>query len=295
MTGKTPSATLRTALKLPNGARFYRCALQVNPFAYLFRHSKQTTFTTEDKYNSAIIASCKDVGIEVIGVTDHYRVQESFGLLKAARAAGLYAFSGFEAVTKDGVHFLCLFDPDKDNVLERFIGECGIHNQMASSPTGNQDCLELLTCAKGWGGICIAAHVASDQGGLLKKLSGQSRINVWTSSDLLACALAGPMDEAPEAIRPILANKSGEYHRSRAVAVINASDINTPEDLKKEGSSCFIKMSNVSVEALRQAFLDPLSRIRLNSDAQPEPHAEFLAMNWEGGSWMIPPSILMKI
>jgi hypothetical protein len=283
MTGITPSASLKKALQLPSGARFYRSALQVNPFAYLSRHNKQTAFITEGDYNSAIVAACKEIGIEVIGVTDHYRVQESLGLLKAAREAGLFAFSGFEAVTKDGVHFLCLFDPNKDGVLERFIGECGIHDQNALSPTGDQDCLELLECAKRWGGICVAAHVAADHGGLLKKLSGQSRINVWTSPDLLACALAGPIDEAPEALRPILANKAGEYHRGRPVAVINASDINGPEDLKREGSSCFIKMSTVSVEALRQAFLDPLSRIRLNSDPQPEPHAEFLAVTWEGG------------
>jgi energy-coupling factor transporter ATP-binding protein EcfA2 len=42
-------------------------------------------------------------------------------------------------------------------------------------------------------------------------------------------------------------------------------------------------MSDVSAEALRQAFLDPQSRIRPNSDPQPEPHAEFLAVTWEGG------------
>ncbi len=42
-------------------------------------------------------------------------------------------------------------------------------------------------------------------------------------------------------------------------------------------------MSTVSVEAFRQAFLDPDSRIRLHSDLKPEPHAEFLAMTWEGG------------
>ena len=53
--------------------------------------------------------------------------------------------------------------------------------------------------------------------------------------------------------------------------------------MKKDGASCFIKMSTVSVEAFRQAFLDPDSRIRLNSDLKPEPHAEFLAMTWEGG------------
>src|SRR5207249_1975251 len=36
-------------------------------------------------------------------------------------------------------------------------------------------------------------------------------------------------------------------------------------------------------EALRQAFLDPQSRVRLNTDPQPEPHTEFVAVTWEGG------------
>lgn len=281
MTG-TLSERLNAALKLPNGARFYRCALQINPFAYLNRHSKQTTFRTEADYNAAIIAACQEAGFEVIAITDHYRVNESVGLVQAARAAGLFAFSGFEAVTKDGVHFLCLFDPDKDNVLERFIGECGIHDTSVASPTGSLDSTELLGCAKKWGAVCIAAHVAAE-GGLLKKLTGQSRVNVWKSAELLACALAGPIENAPEGIRPILENQRGEYYRDRPVAVINASDISSPEDLNKDSASCFIKMSNVSVEALRQAFLDPESRIRLHSDQQPEPHAEFLAMTWEGG------------
>jgi len=289
MRSKTSSMTvpvserLDAALALPSGARFYRCALQVNPFAYLSRHSKQTSFRTETEYNVAIIAACKEVGIEVIGVTDHYRVQESASLVQAARAAGLFAFGGFEAVTKDGVHFLCLFDPDKDSVLERFIGECGIHDTKEASPTGSLDSEELLACAKGWGAACIAAHVMADQGGLLKKLSGQTRVNVWKSDLLLACAIAGPVSGTPEAIRQILENKGGEYFRNRPVAIINACDINSPEDMKKDGASCFIKMSTVSVEALRQAFLDPDSRIRLNSDPLPEPHAEFVAMTWEGG------------
>ena len=129
MTG-TLSGRLNAALKLPNGARFYRCALQVNPFAYLNRHKKQTTFRTEADYNAAIIAACQEARIEVIGVADHYRVQESTRLVQAARAAGLFAFSGFEAVTKDGVHFLCLFDPDKDNCSNGLLANAGFTTPM---------------------------------------------------------------------------------------------------------------------------------------------------------------------
>ena len=276
------SDRMEAALKLPNGARFYRCALQVNPFAYLETHKKATPFTSEDDYNTAIIDTCLEAGIEVIAVTDHYRVKHSASLVRAARNANLYAFSGFEAVTKDGVHFLCLFDPDKDEVLERFVGECGIHNSDQPSPTGSKDSIELLECAKNWGAVCIAAHVASE-GGLLRKLSGQSRVNVWTHPDLLACVLPGPVSGAPDGIRPILENKDAQHKRNRSPAILNASDVSDPEDLKKDGASCFIKMSTVSIEAFRQAFLDPDSRIHLHSDLKPEPHAEFLAMTWEGG------------
>ncbi len=201
------SNPMQAALNLPDGARFYRCALQVNPFTYLETHNRATTFTSEDEYNTAIIETCLEIGIEVIAVTDHYRVKHSAGLVRAARNAKLHAFSGFEAVTKDGVHFLCLFDPDKDDVLERFIGECGIHDTDQPSPTGRMDSIELLEAAKAWGAVCIAAHVASE-GGLLRKLSGQSRINVWTHPDLLACALPGPVGDAPDGLRPIIENKN---------------------------------------------------------------------------------------
>ena len=273
---------MQAALDLPDGARFYRCALQVNPFAYLKTYRKATSFTSEDEYNTAIVETCLDAGIEVIAVTDHYRVKHSAGLVRAARNANLHAFSGFEAVTKDGVHFLCLFDPDRDGDLERYIGACGIHDSDQPSPTGSKDATALLEAARDWGAVCIAAHVAAE-GGLLRKLSGQSRINAWTHPDLLACALPGPVGDAPDGLRPILENKDAQHRRDRPLAVLNASDVNGPDDLKKEGASCLIKMSTVSVEAFRQAFLDPDSRIRLHSKQKSEPHAEFVAVTWEGG------------
>ncbi len=142
---------IEAALERPNGARFHRCALQVNPFAYVYRRYKKAAFTLEDAYNKAIVKTCIERGIEVIAVMDHYRVKHSASLVHAAREAGMFAFSGFEAVTKDGVHFLCLFSPDKDDVLDRFIGECG-HNTGQPTPTGSLGSIELLESSKKWGG-----------------------------------------------------------------------------------------------------------------------------------------------
>jgi DNA repair ATPase RecN len=279
---KTRSQALNDALKQPNGARFYRCALQVNPFAYNGRHGKQTAFQNEAEYNSAIVEACRANNIEAIAITDHYRISDSLGLVNAARAASIFVFGGFEAASDDGVHFLCLYDPDKDSSLERLIGQLGVRDHNALSPNGDKNCLKLLECVRGQGGIAIAAHVAADNG-LLGTLEGQPRMNAWKSPDLYACALPGPICDAPQNVRAILENKDVAHRRERPVAVINASDVSSPEALAESRSSCFIKMSALSVEGLRQAFLDPGSRIRLNSDAAPEPHAEFIAMAWEGG------------
>ncbi len=272
------------ALNLPSGARFYRCALQVNPFEYLVRHNKPTAFSNEADYNAAIIGTCRRIGIEAIGITDHYRVRSAQSLIEAARSAGIIVFPGFEAVSKDGVHLLCLFDPSKDiHSLERILGDCGIHGDETASPPGKYDVIEFLKEShECWGSICIAAHVASE-GGLLHRLSGQPRVNAWTWPHMLACALPGPVNDAPESLRPIIQNKNPDYRRDRPVAVINAQDVSNPEDLEKPGSSCWIKMSNVTLEGLRQAFLDPVSRIRLASDPSPEEHTEFIAMTWQGG------------
>ena len=276
------SEPLRTAIELSGGARFYSCALQINPFDYLKRYNKPTTFASEEDYNKAIVKACLENGIEVIGVTDHFRVKHSWTLIHAARSAGLHAFGGFEGVAKDGVHFLCLFDPDKDSALESYLGSCGIHNTDISSPTGCLDSIELLDHSRDWGAACIAAHVAS-AGGLLDKLSGQSRINAWKSPNLIACALPGSVEQAPQSVKQILRNTDPEYKRFRAPAIINASDVCDPANLKKNSASCLIKMSNLSIEGLRQAFLDPESRVRLRSDPQPEPHSELVAIVWEGG------------
>jgi ABC-type lipoprotein export system ATPase subunit len=279
---KSVRNSLDTALELPSGARFYRCALQVNPYAYLVRYCKPTTYSNESSYNAAIIEVCKAEKIEVIAVTDHYRIADSIQLIKDAEAAGLIAFPGFEATTKEGVHFLCLFNPRTDIAnIERKIGDCGIHDATQISQNGNHDASALLEHCKQWKALCVAAHVAASSG-LLKILKGQARTAVWKNENLLACSLPGSIVNAPDDLRPILENKNPEYKRTNRIAILNAQDISDPQDLSKPASSCFIKMSEVSVQGLRQAFLDPESRIRLQSDSVPDQHAEFVAISWQG-------------
>lgn len=275
------SKVIGGALTLPSGARFYRCALQVNPFQYLSRHCKPTSYTDETTYNNAIIQACKDEGVEVIGVTDHYRVRTSQTLIEAARDAGIVVFPGFEAVSKDGVHFLCLLEAGSSlDLVQAKISDCGVHSDAETSPIGKYDARELLDECRKWNSRCVAAHIAASDG-LLRVLKGQTRAAVWKDPNLLACSLPGPVTDAPTDLRPILENKNPDYHRERPIAVINCQDVCDPSDLRKPGASCWIKMSDVSLEGLRQAFLDPVSRIRLSSDPSVEGHSELVAVTWE--------------
>ncbi|MGE3976959.1 MAG: TrlF family AAA-like ATPase, partial [Nitrospira sp.] len=278
------SSIIDKALQLPGGARFYRCALQVNPFAYLKEHAKTTKYADEASYNEAIVKACKENNVEVVAITDHYRVATTKTLAKACLDAGIQAFPAFEAVTKDGVHVLCIFNLRNDYAyLERILGACGIHHDIGGSPIGNLDVTDLLEKAREWDAVFIAAHIDLERGGLLGKLSGQSRVRAWTSEHLLAVSIPGAVRDMPAATRSILENKDVAHRRDRTIAILNAQDVNSPEDLARPGATCMIKMSEVTKEGLRQAFLDPESRIRLNSDPVSEEHSEFVAMTWEAG------------
>jgi DNA repair ATPase RecN len=270
------------ALSRPRGARFYRVALQVNPFDYVARHHKTTAYSSEVEYNDAIVAACVTNGVEAIAITDHFRVASSAGLASAARAAGVAVFPGFEAVSKEGVHLLCLFDPGRPlKEIERTIGECGVLEERTESPVGKLDVEELLAKGREWDAVFVAAHATVTQGGLLRKLTGQSRRRVWCSPTLQAIAIPGPVGDLPQELRTIV-RRDGDYDRD-PIAILNASDVCGPADLARPQSWSWVKMTDVTIDGLRQAVLDPDSRIRLASDPVPEEHTEFVAMAWEGG------------
>jgi len=119
--------------------------LQVNPFAYTKRHAKNTPYKTEDEYNAAIVDACVKHGVEVVGITDHFRIATARSLADALAMYGVHVFLGFEASSSEGVHLLCLFpDSTPDQELERAIGACGVRDHDADSPQSDKTCEQLL-------------------------------------------------------------------------------------------------------------------------------------------------------
>lgn len=277
-------------LELSNGAQFFRCALQVNPHHYAgtYRGEKNRE-TDEATYVKAIVEEAHELGIGVLTITDHNHVGSIQAFRDTAKPLGIAVFPGFEVSSQEGIHILCLYEIDTPiPSLERYLGQLGITDTAPQSALSKCSFSQVLATVADQGGLTIAAHITLDDG-CLKNLSGQSRIAAWRDSNLLAIQIPGPVNDLPQEYRAIVQNKNPDYRRDQpagrdlAVAVVNAKDVTKPSDLADPSATCWIKMSRPSLEALRQAFLDPESRVRLNSDPAPEEHAEILEIAWEGG------------
>jgi ABC-type cobalamin/Fe3+-siderophores transport system ATPase subunit len=266
---------------LTEGAAWNRCALQINPFAYLVANGRSAgAFSDEANYNASMVAELVAAGIGAIAITDHWSVDSGESLREAARAAGITVFPGFEATAKDGVHLLVLFDPETDPAnINRYIGECGIPADCHESRPGSSDTVELLECAERWGAVIIAAHVTTG-GGLLDKLSGQTAVQAWTDLRLHAVALSG--GEPNQGHASILANKDWSNHRGNPVALLRAADVSDPSDVARPGSSCWIKLSSLTISGLDLAFRTPETRVSLDDPAGCA-HPRVVGIKWEGG------------
>ena len=276
------------------GAVFHRCALQVNPHHYGGTFRGQTATSDVTSHARAIVAKALSLGISVLAVTDHNDVSGVPAFRAAAAGHALHVFPGFELSSSEGVHVLCLYPPDSDqDQLRLYLGAFGITDPNPSSDLSSMALVDILAKVREQGGVTVAAHVTSDQGGMLQVLKGQARARTWRNKHLLAVQIPGLVADLPHDLRQIVENRNADYRRSDApeeklaIAAVNAKDIVKPADLEDRAATCWIKMSDVSIEGLRQAFLDPGSRIRLNPNKErklePEEHAELLSLAWEGG------------
>ena len=288
----TPRLDSPVKVQLRRGARFYRCALQVNPHHYRGTFRGQALDGNAASHAQEIVNKALDLGIEVLAVTDHNSVSGVAAFRAAASNWPIHILPGFELSSNEGVHILCLYPPEtSDDRLGRYLGEFGIRDVSPSPSLADKGLSEVFSVVRSQGGITIAAHVTNDRG-LFKVLKGQARIRAWQDENLLAIQIPGVIEDLPPEFRPIVENRNAQYRRAYApedglaVAVLNAGDVVDADGLDDPSASCWIKMDEVGVEGLRQAFLDPGSRVRLNprdGEFELEDHMELLELGWEGG------------
>lgn len=247
-------------------ARFFKCALQVNPAGYIkYRGAQQTL--SEDEYNQQLLNAAIEAGIEVVGLADHGSVDGVDKLRSLFSQNGIVVFPGFEIASSEKIHFVCLFGESKSSQeLERILGSLRLLDPQDGIRPSRLSAEQLIDEVTQLGGFIFAAHCTNDNG-LLK--IGQMN-HVWQHKSLLAAQIPGSVEDLKgvesDYYRRVFLNKDPNYRREREMAAINAADVAKPEDIKNPGASCLIKMTRPCFASFKQAFLDAGSRVRLNSE-----------------------------
>lgn len=293
----------------PLYSRFYKCDLHMHtPLDHPWRdHSTRLRHddTDERKHEVArtYLKTCHDAGLEIIAITNHnfarlpeqsfikWLCDENESVAREARRPPLVIFPGFEveADVGKGCHMLCLFPPDTPlSVVNSRLTMLGLpvekrfdqQSRPCQSTVRLPEILETVQSDPAYTGVVIAPHPFDRKG-----ICDDDRIEMWLqqeefkNSDLLCIELPKPLEEMPEGLKNLVRGGDDclpEWKRERPIAYVMGSDCYRLHGSDQDPSNyigfrhIWIKMSRPSIEALRQAFLDRDSRIRVG----PQPPEE---------------------
>ena len=260
-------------------ARFWKCALQVNSHVYRGSYRGQDHGMDAETYAEALRDVCLEEGIQVVGFADHGSVADAEDARSVLSKEGIVVFPGFEVETSEKVHWVCLFPEDTaKEELQLYLGRLHLTDPQDGARPTDLSGQDMFKVVEEIGGFCYAAHATSDKGVLKEKQD-----NLWIDSLLRAAQIPGKVEDLPLKYKSAALNKNPEYKRERPVALINAKDVATPEDLRKQRASTFIKMTRPCFASFLMAFKDPESRVRLCDDMVERHYSRIDKIHIEGG------------
>lgn len=267
---------------IPNTyAKFWKCALQVNPSTYSAAYRGQNHAMTPEQYLDELVKVCLEQNIKVVGIADHGSVSEVDAIRKKLNEHDIVVFPGFEIATTEKCHWVCLF-PENTSVedLNRYLGKLDLTNSRDGVKPSNLGAIELFKRIEEIGGFCYAAH-CTDENGVLNRGKND---HIWKDARLKAAQIPGMIEELdPSKYQPILTNKNAGYKREKSIGIINAKDVDKPETLKNPKCWCYIKMTHPGFEAFKVAFKDPESRIRLHPQMKEVQYSCIKSVKFVGG------------
>lgn len=284
------------------GARFYKCALQVNPASYA--QNRGETVQNEAEYNQQILEYCSKNKIEVVGLADHGSVETSKILQKYLIENDIVVFPGFEISSSEKIHMVCLY-PENTTIanLNGYLGQ--LMGSNISILTENPMHPSSLSCEKiattilnEQHGFWYAAHATAQNGLLRLSNAGDNYVDLWKKEELVrAIQIPGSIEDLDvgqenlKKYKDIIENKNPNYKREKNISVINAKDVCKPEHLAKLSASCLVKMTTPTFAAFKKAFYDSDSRIRLNHQIPERPYSFIKSIRWQGAGFFTEQSI----
>lgn len=286
-------------------ARFYKCDLHIHsPLDPHWRDDATRLKESDPDDRKTAVAqeylhACHAAGLEVIALTDHnfapgpeqsflrWLRQENESVAQTLGRPSLVIFPGFEiqADVGKGYHVLCLFPPKTPlDVVDSRLTALGLPPDKRFDAKGKpratkkhlDDVLAAVQNDEQYQGIVIAPHPFEH--GILD----DDQMEIWLQQvefcnpNLLAIEIPKPFENLSSGLQKLLRNGPDclpEWRRARPMAYVMSSDsFRLNEDPAQPGNSIgyrftWIKMSQPSVESLRQAFLDHNSRIRFGNQS----------------------------
>lgn len=263
-------------------AKFWKCALQVNPAGYI-KYRGTEHGLTDAEYNQQLLNTALENNIKVVGLADHGNVDAVDAIRSLFNEQEIIVFPGFEIASTEKAHFVCLF-PEETTMpqLHRYLGALGLTDPNDGVWPSNMGGKDLIAKVEELGGFIYAAHCTHESGVL-----SQNLVHVWQDPLLRAAQIAGTLDDLKNdennKYRQILLNKDPNYARDIPIGIINAKDVALPNDLANPRASCLIKMTRPCFESFKLAFQDPESRVRLNSDREEKYYSRIEKLKITGG------------
>jgi ABC-type cobalamin/Fe3+-siderophores transport system ATPase subunit len=218
--------------------------------------------------------------LDGIAITDHNSATWVDQVMNSAKGKPLVVFPGVEISCTGGkklIHIIAIFGASKSSKhIEVLLNKLDIVDPDAygkSETVTNKSPIEVIELIYDLGGIPILAH-ANSSNGVLSDMSGQPRTNIIQCQKLLAAEGTDFHDEQKrknhKRVVDLLDGNDPTYQRR--LAVYQASD-----NLSSDGSGqhcldgignrySYFKVENLSLEGLRQCFIDPSVRIYQESE-----------------------------
>jgi len=212
-----------------------------------------------------IVRRARELGLGLLGVTDHHSVENARALQQAARRYGIRVFPGMEVQTREEVHVLCLFDdpdraeswqdmiwkhlPAETNREEHFGAQyvvsaegdyLGTNHRLLQTST-NLSFEQVLDLTEQWGGLALPAHVDRPRYSLFANLG-----MIPEGLELRAAEISGRITEEEAlsmfpSLKGVPLLQSGDAHRLEEIS--NATRLRVYEPtlheleraLRKEG------------------------------------------------------------
>ena len=266
-------------------ARFWKCALQVNPHGYSASYRGQHHGLGAAAYAGRLLDTCQSKGIHVVGLADHGSVQDVDLIRDTLSPHGIVVFPGFEISSTEKIHMVCLFPEDTTTTeLQRVLGRLELMDPEERVTPSRLGCLEIARTIQEREGFWYAAHMTGNNGLLRLNQDGGGFVHVWKDHDLVRVGqIPGSVTDLPNQYKLIVQNKNPDYRRERPITVINAKDVAVPEDLADPRASTFIKMTRPCFASFLSAFKYPESRVRLQDEIQERFYSKINSIKIEGG------------